>query len=41
MFMERDMGIFCNNFLELGDPNGKRIFGRGGGILGNFLAGLS
>lgn len=31
MFMERDMGIFCNNFLELGDPNQKSFFGRGGG----------
>jgi len=30
MFMERDMGIFCNNFLELGDPNQKSFFGRGG-----------
>lgn len=32
MFMERDMGIFCNNFLELGDPNQKSFFGRGVGL---------
>lgn len=25
------MGIFCNNFLELGDPNQKSFFGKGGG----------
>jgi hypothetical protein len=30
MFMDEDMGIFCNNFLELGDPNQKSFFGRGG-----------
>jgi len=24
------MGIFCNNFLELGDPNQKSFFGKGG-----------
>ena len=24
------MGIFCNNFWELGDPNQKSFFGRGG-----------
>ena len=26
------MDIFCNNFLELGDPNQKSFFGRGGSI---------
>lgn len=31
MFMDEDMGIFCNNFLELGDPNQKSFFGKGGG----------
>ena len=27
---EGGMGIFCNNFWELGDPNQKSFFGRGG-----------
>ena len=42
--------MFLIIFLELGDPNGKKIFGKGGGGCGNwgglgvfekFLAGLS